>query len=118
MSLHDVETAAAAAFAPRLVDQVTQILQEAGHPSPTAWLEDVRLHPDAMRKDVLEDVHRFLINRYWRFELAQLQTNESVDTMNVRYCLVDTGAIPDWLRLFRTDVAPCLVQHDLPRRKH
>lgn len=117
MDNHSVENSAAAAYAPRLIDQVAEILRAAGHPNPTGWFSHAQLHPDAQRRDVAPDVQRFLINRVWRFELAQLQARENIDTMDVRYSLVDNGKIEDWLQLFAKDVTPWIVKHNLPRQQ-
>lgn len=110
--MHTVDNSAASAQPQRLTDQISDILQRAGHPRATEWLNGV--HPDALRDDVNPDVQRFLINRYWRLQLGSLPIN----TLDERYCLVDTGEIARWLELFEQKVAPCIVTHNLPPSVH
>jgi hypothetical protein len=115
MNTHDLDgkgAAAPSAAAPselkNLAYEITEILRIANHPRPEAWMQG--LHPDTFTVDD-PGIQRFHINRYWRVELAKL----SVDTMDLRFCLVDTGQISDWLRLFRTGgVAECIAKHNLP----
>jgi hypothetical protein len=85
-----------------LVDFVITTLEEQGHPDPTDWCE--KLHPDALE---VEDpnVQRFLINRTLRTVLGSHE-----NTIDARFCLVDTGNVDDWARLFKTAVAKRLVE--------
>lgn len=91
-----------------LVEVVTAMLFSAGHPQPQAWLQG--LHPDAINSNNPE-VQRFLINRYWRGQIAQVPGN----TLDIRYCLVDQGQYTDWIRLFKNGVLPCIMDNQLPK---
>lgn len=110
--MHTVADTTAAPAAKQLHEEITEILQRAGHSRPQDWVRG--LHPDALNSATPQDVQRFLINRYWRHQLGGVQSN----TMDERYCLVDTGSIADWLRLFETGVAKCLVDNSLPPALH
>lgn len=79
---------------------VTTTLQAKGHPNPEVWkeyLSDPVQIADAcdMSKEV--GVRRFLMNRALRLMLS-----EATDTTAARFCLVETGDIKDWCRLFDT----------------
>ena len=91
-----------------LVNIVNSLLEEAGHPNPKAWQK--YLHTDAFVTGDL-GVQRFLVNRCFRLILGNVS---SENTMDARYCLVDTGEIKDWARLFKTGVVPTLVRLNLP----
>lgn len=91
-----------------LVLAVTELLAKHNHPHPLVWTQG--LHPDAFNQPDVT-VQRFLINRRWRMILG-LVTQEN--TMDIRYCLVDSGEISDWLRLFETKVLPCAIKYSLP----
>lgn len=93
-----------------LVDFVSNMLSVAGHPNPTGWTAYV--HADAMVTNDL-NIQRFLINRAWRSIIGRLEQHD-VDTMDVRFCLVDTGEIKDWCRLFQESVLPCILEFQLP----
>lgn len=96
---------------PNLVFKITAILSESGHKRPADW--ESRVHPDALHVHD-EKIQRFLINRYWRETIGAL----AQETMDIRYCLVEQGSLEDWLRLFRTGVAPCIVENHLPEAIH
>lgn len=91
-----------------LVQAITDILAKIGHPRPTDWTRG--LHPDAtITSDI--GIQRFLINRCFRMILGEVTTESTMDT---RYCLVESGDIGDWLRLFETGIAPTVVRLCLP----
>ena len=87
---------------------ITDLFISLGHNRPNDWTRYV--HPDAF---VVQDINiqRFLINRAFRLILGDCLLE---DTMNARYCLVDTGEIKDWLRLFKDGVAPQVIRLCLP----
>lgn len=91
-----------------LVEAITNILVEAGHGRPSDWQRKV--DKTAFETDN-QNFQRFLINRGFHLILGGVVTE---DTMNARYCLVDTGSIDDYLRLFKTEVAPILVRANVP----
>lgn len=93
-----------------LVNMVTDVLIKCGHTRPEDWKRG--LHPDAINNS---DMHaqRFLINRHWRVILGEIP-----ESFDARFCLVDTGDLDDWLRLFETGVVPCILKHNLPRPLH
>ncbi|MBB5409278.1 hypothetical protein HDG34_003219 [Paraburkholderia sp. HC6.4b] len=91
---------------------VTGLLAENLHPEPQAWLRFLQ-----SGVDTLSDPHyqRFAINRAWRVIFAKLNQRERIDTIDVRYCLVDKeGSIQDWKKLFETGVLPFILEHQLP----
>jgi len=91
-----------------LVHALTTLLTAAGHPRPDDWTrglhEDANLTPDT-------SIQRFLINRNLRLILGECKTENTID---VRYCLVDSGDIKEWVRLMETMIVPCLVRNNLP----
>lgn len=50
-------------------------------------------------------------NSFWRLQLGR----QSISTTNVRECLLNNCSPEDWLRLFRTTVAPAAVSLNLPQ---
>lgn len=95
-----------------LHSRITDILAAKGHPRPAEWTAG--LTQDVFNAEVPLNAQRFFINRYWRDQLGRLPIN----TMNVRYCLVDEGDFEHWLVLFREQVAPCIVENNLPPAVH
>lgn len=114
--MHNVDQFTAQAAAPKILLhlEITSILQRAGHSRPNAWLEG--LHPDAQRPEIVADVQRFLINRYWHGQFGALppETLDRHENMDIRYCLVPQGDLGRWLELFEEKIAPCIVKHNLP----
>lgn len=87
-----------------LVNEITQILSNAGHPDPHAWERKVSGFGQLCTSAPL--LQRFLINRHWRVELG-LQDR---DTSAERFCLYDDGDdIDTWLKVFRDSVAETIV---------
>lgn len=93
------------------VEDVCQLLANAGHPNPLAWLDNI--HPDALNKEIDPDVRRFLVNRQWHQILGLVDE----DTTKARYCLVDKGPLNVWLVLFKQTVVPLAVRLQLPNEK-
>lgn len=95
-----------------LVTVVDQLMLKHGHPHPYEWKR--HLNPDA---NITNDpsIQRFLINRAMRMLFADVPEE---NTLDIRYCLVDQGEISDWIRLFESEVLPCLIRLNLPRPKH
>lgn len=95
-----------------LVKKITDILSKLGHARPADWT--LELHPDAsITTD--QGIQRFLINRCFRIILGKVTTE---DTINTRFCLVDTGEIDRWLELFEDGVARTIVRLNLPEAIH
>jgi hypothetical protein len=90
-----------------LVGRITTMLSIAAHPNPTLWT--ARLEADAYNMDRPLEVRQYLINRALRLILGQ-----GVNTMDVRYCLIE-GTTDRWLELVQQMVVPCLVEQNLPR---
>lgn len=65
-------------------------------------------------KTLRPEGQRYFLNRFWGLQLMSLTELKGVNTMNERWCLVPTGEIKDWLRLFEDSVTPTLVAHQLP----
>ena len=86
-----------------LIQCVTQILMELGHPTPGSW-ESNPVLADAMNAN--PKLQRFLINRHWRTVLGMSSEN----TTRERYCLLDTGEDTEYLQIFRDAVGPTIVK--------
>jgi hypothetical protein len=113
---HDVDNVSAEAehaqTTDNLVTYVTALLAEKNHPNPSAWLQYLQPGVDALT-DL--DYQRFAINRAWRVIFGKLHELKGVNTMDVRYCLVDQkGSVEDWKRLFEMGVLPCIIEHSAP----
>lgn len=65
-------------------------------------LDASRMRPEAQR---------FLLNRYWHLQMVSLGT-ESIEQ---RYCLIQTGEFKDWLKLFDQMILPLCIKIRLPR---
>ncbi len=115
MNTHDLKSDSAGESAPasqeNLAYAITEILRRAGHPRAEAWMQG--LHPDTWSVDDA-NIQRFHINRHLRVIINEV---DSPDTMDIRFCLVDTGKIADWLRLFESGVAKWFANRDLPPAK-
>ncbi|WP_144106727.1 hypothetical protein [Paraburkholderia sp. BCC1886] len=95
-----------------LVTWVTELLQEKGHPRPHDWLKHLQAGVDSLED---QNYQRFAINRAWRVIIGRLNEVKQIDTMDVRYSLVDReGSVDDWKRLFTVGVLPCIMTHELP----
>lgn len=80
-----------------------------GKQSEAVFLND----PDVkLAVDLHPEGQRHLLNRFW---VLQLMSLSGVNTMNARWCLVPTGEIKDWLRLFEDSIVPTLIAHQLPK---
>ncbi len=49
-------------------------------------------------------------NTFWRLQLG----NHPISTTDIRECLLDNCSAEDWIRLFRTKVAPAAASLGLP----
>lgn len=54
---------------------------------------------------------QFLLNRFWNLQLLTL----GVVSIEERFCLIESGSFEDWIRLFKSKIVPCLVNHRLPK---
>jgi hypothetical protein len=114
---HDVEETSAevpaAEAIENLVSHVTNLLIDKGHPNPEAWKQYLQPGVETLPDP---DYQQFAINRAWRVIFGKLkEANGDVDTMDVRYCLIDQkGSVENWKRLFEMGVLPCIIEHSLP----
>lgn len=56
------------------------------------------------------EVQRFLLNRYWSFQLMQSEKS----SIEERSYLIPNGEIEDWIRLFQNKVLPFILENNLP----
>lgn len=89
-----------------LLQEVTKLLEKAGHPNPNGWTSDARLQEAQGANPKLQ---RFLINRYWRLKLGSL----GIDTTTQRYCLFDEGPDTSWLQTFDNVIVSTVVTYQL-----
>ena len=93
-----------------LVDTITQLMLEAGHPDPRAWLSDPVI---AEASSASPKLQQFLINRYWRIQLGLVPENTTAE----RYCLVDDADLAVYTKLFADALVPAIVRLNLPRAR-
>lgn len=90
------------------VDILTRVLKENDYPNPENW-------KSCLPQDILTDPqvskNIFIINRYWYDVLGDLSLHHNVDTMDARYCLVNTDDLNNWIQSFIGGVLPCLKKH-------
>lgn len=91
-----------------LIATVTNLLYEHGHPRPNDWERYLDKNAYAV-KDA--GAQYFFINRALRLIIGKV-TN--IDTIDIRYCLVENCKVEDWIRIFKKGVLPFLVNHTLP----
>ncbi len=92
-----------------LVATVRTILVEAGllqyviaGYDPNRFINEAKNKPS--------EVQRFLLNRYWSFQLMQSEKS----SIEERSYLIPNGEITDWIRLFETKVLPFILENNLP----
>jgi hypothetical protein len=88
-----------------LVEEITNILTELGHPNPNLWKEDNNIKVAISSNSGTYE--RLYVNRYWREYLGLLPT----DTMTARFCLDDNEPTSTYLKYFRQVVAPIIIQY-------
>lgn len=105
------------------IDAVTDLLREAQHPDPEAWLTRLPGGGTVATLKALRDAplqaQRVAVNRALRSSLLDRDIDEdtAITTMDQRYCIVDTGEIDVWKQLIKDAVVPCMVEYNLPRTK-
>ena len=57
------------------------------------------------------EAQRFLLNRYFYCQITAC----NVPSMEERFCLVETGQVKDWLRLFKQKIIPFMIANQLPK---
>lgn len=119
MKTDTVDDTAAGVSEENLTTAITNLLKAHNHPNPEAWLSLV--HPDALSNPD-RSIQRFLINRFWRNAIGDIPPSDDGTarsrSLDVRYALVDTGEFKDWLRLFESEIIPCILENNLPRILH
>ena len=95
-----------------LIPLMTGILTNLGHPDPSKWEQYI---PKDAEKYGDDESKRFFINRGLRDIFSEVPDDKLPETQNARYVLVDGEcAREDYLRIFETGVAPCLIKLQLP----
>lgn len=56
------------------------------------------------------EAQRFLLNRFWNIQLIAL----GVNSVEQRFCLIDSGEYKDWIKLFKESIVPYAVSNRLP----
>jgi hypothetical protein len=96
-----------------LIEQITQILTDAGHPDPMRWVEELYDSCPQVVDEEDVNVQRFIINNFWFGKLGKLDVAGVANTERARFSLQDRCSFPDWIRLFAADVLPCIMEHNL-----
>lgn len=92
-----------------LVEEVRKILLSAGKEIDIDLYDNHEYVLEAKTKRPL--VQRFILNKYWTLQILNIQ---NVDSIDVRFCLVNKGDVDKWLELFKTKVLTFIIAHDLP----
>jgi len=96
--------------APELFDKISNLLAEAGHKDPTAWVNGmVANYGDQVTREPVM-VARHAANSHWRYILGTHGVNAGVDTSNARFCIEDNCNEYEWHKLFKQIVVPCIIQ--------
>ena len=90
------------------VDILTRVLKENNYPNPASWINGL---PQEALTDPNLAKRVFIINRYWYDVLGSLSLRHKIDTMDARYCLVNTHDLDNWIQSFIGGVLPCLKTH-------
>lgn len=57
---------------------------------------------------------REYLNKFWLYQLVQFGS----ESINQRFCLVDSGTPQEWLQLFRESILPFVIEKNLPLKIH
>lgn len=90
--------------AKELVDQVTAFIAQ-GNPQLAAEAQHELITQLAEHASI--EHAQSAVNRYWRMQLAVLP----MSTFSIRECLLDDQPVVGWLRNFRDQVAPFIIQN-------
>ena len=88
---------------PNVIDVVTGLLKDAGHPDPTKWQSAEKV---AAAKEFEPKLQIVVINEHFRRELGNL--DESTRTQ--RLALADDVDLPEYTSLFSKYVAPTIAR--------
>ncbi len=92
-----------------LVEIVREKLLSIGKEQDIALFDNNEYILDA--KNRRPKIQRFILNKYWTLQILNI---DNVDSIDVRYCLVNDGDIDKWIDLFNKKVVPFIIEHDLP----
>ncbi len=92
-----------------LVEEVRNILLSVGKEIDIDLYDNHHYVIEAKNKR--PEVQRFILNKYWTLQILNI---DDVDSIDVRFCLVNKGTIDKWLELFKTKVLTFIIAHDLP----
>jgi len=101
------------ANAEEVFDKVTQLLTDANHPNPSAWVNDLVKTMGEQVKQEQAPVARVAVNSYWAHKLGMLGINKRIDTANERFCLEDRCSEKEWHELMKKIVTPTIAAHAL-----
>lgn len=57
------------------------------------------------------EIQRYLLNSYLTLQLQMSRK----DSMKIRYSLMPSGPLEDWIQIFREYIAPFMADQDLPK---
>lgn len=93
-----------------LVYNVRTLLIDSGiHKDAVSSFDNNKTIREASGK--ISTVQRLLLNRYWTVQLMSADKPSG----DVRYCLLDSGDIGDWIKLFTDMVLPFVIANGLPK---
>lgn len=91
-----------------LINEITQLLKEAGHPNPTHW--ETKLDFTNTREDNdVTHLNRIAIKRYWQRELRKAPIGTLYERLILAYS--DNNRI--WLQLFKSSLIPTIIKYNL-----
>lgn len=101
----------------RLVDEIAQMLIDAGHEFPLFWLKGL---PKAAVDEALGfDRQRFIINTHWEMILGSEPSRREMPEdyiekqLDARYCLLPQGTRKVWLDSFKSGVLPIVMKYQI-----
>lgn len=94
-----------------IIPIMVELLSKRGMPN---YRIDIFLNdPDiSMAKTKPSNVQRWLINKFWRYQLLLVDKN----TIDERYALTDDSELDVWFSLFERNILPTLMHFGLPKK--
>lgn len=90
-----------------LLEEVRNIFIQSGLTSKISTFNKHQFILQAENK--IPSVQRYFLNRYFNIQLSYV-----ANSFNARYNLINDGDFEYWIKLFKENVLPILIDNDLP----